>query len=163
MYSRCFEVHYKVSRCCTSFFDLIANKNISGKCPNFEAGTNLCTAVSLDELNSSCASLLLTTTGLADFFQQGCQIFLGPKYQNGEKYTRLPQNTYTKWPWNISNARKTDQMVIKYTKIFHSKTLKIYSNWDFWFENKPSGNPVFQSEKKLFLFCFCLQSALQER
>jgi hypothetical protein len=65
-----------------------------------------------------------TTTGLADFFQQGCQIFLGPKYQNGEKYTRLPQNTYTKWPWNISNARKTDQMVIKYTKIFHSKTLQ---------------------------------------
>jgi hypothetical protein len=25
--------------------------------------------------------------------QQGCQIFLGPKYQNGEKYTKLPQNT----------------------------------------------------------------------
>jgi hypothetical protein len=47
---------------------------------------------------------------------QGCQIFLGPKYQNGEKYTKLPQN--------ISNGRKIDQMVIKYTKIFHSKTLR---------------------------------------
>jgi hypothetical protein len=23
---------------------------------------------------------------------QGCRIFLGPKYQNGEKYTKLPQN-----------------------------------------------------------------------
>jgi hypothetical protein len=23
-------------------------------------------------------------------------------------------------------------------KFFHSK---IYPNWDFWFENKPSGNP----------------------
>jgi hypothetical protein len=23
---------------------------------------------------------------------QGCQIFLGPKYQNGVKYTTLPQN-----------------------------------------------------------------------
>jgi hypothetical protein len=23
---------------------------------------------------------------------QGCQIFLGPKYQNREKYTKLPQN-----------------------------------------------------------------------
>jgi hypothetical protein len=23
---------------------------------------------------------------------QGCQIFLGPKYQNEEKYTKLPQN-----------------------------------------------------------------------
>jgi hypothetical protein len=24
--------------------------------------------------------------------KQGSQIFLGPKYQNGEKYTQLPQN-----------------------------------------------------------------------
>jgi hypothetical protein len=24
--------------------------------------------------------------------EQGCQILLGPKYQNGEKYTKLPQN-----------------------------------------------------------------------
>jgi hypothetical protein len=24
--------------------------------------------------------------------EQGCQIFLGPKYQNGEKYIKLPQN-----------------------------------------------------------------------
>jgi hypothetical protein len=23
---------------------------------------------------------------------QGCQIFLGTKYQSGEKYTKLPQN-----------------------------------------------------------------------
>jgi hypothetical protein len=23
---------------------------------------------------------------------QGCQIFVGPKYQNVEKYTKLPQN-----------------------------------------------------------------------
>jgi hypothetical protein len=28
-----------------------------------------------------------------------------------------------KWPQNISNGRKIDQMVIKYTKIFHCKTL----------------------------------------
>jgi hypothetical protein len=25
-------------------------------------------------------------------FKQGCQIFLGPKYQNVGKYTKLPQN-----------------------------------------------------------------------
>jgi hypothetical protein len=65
---------------------------------------------------------------------QGCQIFLGPKYQNGEKYTKLPQN--------IPNGHKIDQLVIKYIKIFHSKTLQNYPNWDFWLENKPSGNPV---------------------
>jgi hypothetical protein len=32
-------------------------------------------------------------------------------------------------------------MVIKYSNIYHSKDLQIYINWDFWFENKPSGNP----------------------
>jgi hypothetical protein len=25
-------------------------------------------------------------------WRHGCQIFLGPKYQKGEKYTKLPQN-----------------------------------------------------------------------
>jgi hypothetical protein len=29
---------------------------------------------------------------------------------------------YTKWPLNISNGRKIDQMVIKYAKIFHHRT-----------------------------------------
>jgi hypothetical protein len=32
-------------------------------------------------------------------------------------------------------------MTIKYTSIFHYKASKIYPNLDFWFENKPSGNP----------------------
>jgi hypothetical protein len=40
----------------------------------------------------------------------GLPDFLGPKYQNGEKYTKLPQN--------IPNGHKIFQMVIKYTKIF---------------------------------------------
>jgi hypothetical protein len=31
---------------------------------------------------------------------------------------------YTKWPLNISNGRKKDQMLIKYSKIFLSKTLQ---------------------------------------
>jgi hypothetical protein len=33
-------------------------------------------------------------------------------------------------------------MAIKYIKIFQSKTLQNLPNWDFWFENKPSGNPA---------------------
>jgi hypothetical protein len=49
---------------------------------------------------------------------QGCQIFLGTTYQNGEKYTKLPQNTPT-----ATFARPS----------------KIYPN--FWPENMPSGNP----------------------
>jgi hypothetical protein len=36
---------------------------------------------------------------------QGCQIFLGPKYQNGEKYIKLPQN--------VSNGHKIFPMAIK--------------------------------------------------
>jgi hypothetical protein len=58
---------------------------------------------------------------------------------------------YTKLPQNIPNDRKIDQMVIKYTKIFHSKTSKIHPNGDFWFENKPSGNPDAHYEHFKFI------------
>jgi hypothetical protein len=34
------------------------------------------------------------------------------------------------------------QMALKYTNISISRTSKIYPNRDFWFEKKPSGNPV---------------------
>jgi hypothetical protein len=41
---------------------------------------------------------------------QGCQIFLGTTYQNGEKYTKLPQNcqmiiNYTKLPYIPKNSK----------------------------------------------------------
>jgi hypothetical protein len=36
---------------------------------------------------------------------QGCQIFHGTIYQNGEKYTKLPQN--------IPNGHKIYQMAVK--------------------------------------------------
>jgi hypothetical protein len=32
-------------------------------------------------------------------------------------------------------------MAIKYTITFDFNALKILPNWDFWFENIPSGNP----------------------
>jgi hypothetical protein len=48
---------------------------------------------------------------------------------------------YTKWPQNISNGRKIDQMVKKYIIFSNLSPSKIYPNLDFWFENKPSGNP----------------------
>jgi hypothetical protein len=35
------------------------------------------------------------------------------------------------------------QMVIKYTSIFHCKNLQNLPKWDFWFENKPPGNPDY--------------------
>jgi hypothetical protein len=35
---------------------------------------------------------------------------------------------YSKWQYNISTFSNL-------------RTSKIYPNWDFWFENKPSGSP----------------------
>jgi hypothetical protein len=61
---------------------------------------------------------------------QGCQIFLGPKYLNGEKYTNC-HKIYQMAIKNISNGRKIDQMVTKYTKIFHSKTLQNLPKFGF--------------------------------
>jgi hypothetical protein len=41
---------------------------------------------------------------------------------------------YPKWPWNIST----------FSNLWPSK---IYPNWDFGFENKPSGNPGYVSSQ----------------
>jgi hypothetical protein len=64
----------------------------------------------------------------ARFRNQGCQIFLGATYQNVKDIPnnhKISQITikYTKRPQNTSNGRKTDQMAIKYTSIFHSQAL----------------------------------------
>jgi hypothetical protein len=57
-------------------------------------------------------------------------------YQNAEKYT----NAMTK----KLPVKYIYHMVIKYTKmavnIFLSYALQINPNWDFWYENIPSGN-----------------------
>jgi hypothetical protein len=57
---------------------------------------------------------------------QGCQIFLGTTYQNGGKYTKLPQNIPT------VHKCKIDQMSIKYTSIFHCKTLQKLPKFEFF-------------------------------
>jgi hypothetical protein len=69
---------------------------------------------------------------------QGCQIFLGPTYQNGEKYIKLPQN--------IPNSNKIYKMAIKYLQIStkYNNTAwpsKNCQKMDFWFDIMPSGNP----------------------
>jgi hypothetical protein len=48
---------------------------------------------------------------------------------------------YTKRPKSVPNGHKIFQMVIKYHNIFLPRPSKFDQNWDFWFENKPSGNP----------------------
>jgi hypothetical protein len=49
---------------------------------------------------------------------------------------------------NVPNGHKICQMTgkltewtyVKYTNIIARPT-KVYTNWDFWFEKEPSGNP----------------------
>jgi hypothetical protein len=60
--------------------------------------------------------------------QQGCQIFLGATYQDGEnipKDRKIYQLAvkYTKWPQNVPNGHKMYQMAVKYTIILNRKTL----------------------------------------
>jgi hypothetical protein len=57
----------------------------------------------------------------------GLPDFLGPKYQMDKKYFQ--------WPQNSPNGHKI------YQDFSIARPSKIYPNWDFWFENKPSGNP----------------------
>jgi hypothetical protein len=52
---------------------------------------------------------------------QGCQIFLGANIEN------------------IPNGNKIYQM---YRHLQLQDPPKFYPNWDFWFENIPSGNPA---------------------
>jgi hypothetical protein len=44
---------------------------------------------------------------------------------------------YSKWPY------------LKYINISQCKANKVYQNWNFRFENKPSGNPDSEGAKNL--------------
>jgi hypothetical protein len=75
-------------------------------------------------------------------FKQGCQIFLGPTYQNRKLYQN--DQRYTQCPQNIPFFHKIDQLAIKYPNIFHWKTLQKCPKWGFFVWNVLSGNPVFR-------------------
>jgi hypothetical protein len=40
-------------------------------------------------------------------------------------------------------------MAIKYSHSSHLWPSKIYPKWDFWFENKPSGNPAVKASNDI--------------
>jgi hypothetical protein len=40
---------------------------------------------------------------------------------------------------------------LKYANTSIARSTKIYPNWDFWFENIPSGNPALKAWKNLCL------------
>jgi hypothetical protein len=90
--------------------------------------------------------------------RQGCQIFLGTWYQIRKICTKWTQNVpighknghnISQMTINIQNGHEIFQMAMKYISIFQSKAPKIYTNWDFWFEKKPSGNPDLRSRFRL--------------
>jgi hypothetical protein len=62
------------------------------------------------------------------------------KHIKGQPNIPNGHNIYipTKWSWNLPTS-------------FITKPSKIYPNWDFWFENMPSGNPVKLSRPFLVL------------
>jgi hypothetical protein len=80
----------------------------------------------IDLRQSSFVSFVMSESVIELLQQQGCQIFLGTPYQNGNKYNKWPQNLtngrkiyipkqkyiyqmatkYIKWPQNITNGRK---------------------------------------------------------
>jgi hypothetical protein len=73
---------------------------------------------------------------------QGCQIFLGTTYQNRENIPKQPQNIPNGHKIYAIAVKYVDQVDIEFTNIFFiARQSKISPNWDFWFENIPSGNP----------------------
>jgi hypothetical protein len=80
---------------------------------------------------------------------QGCQIFIDTIYQNGGKYTKITTT--------LPNGHKVYQMAVKYSKLVNVLTYsslwpsRNYPNWNFWFKNIPSGNPVIMDNNHGFL------------
>jgi hypothetical protein len=67
---------------------------------------------------------------------EGCQIFIGTVHiPNLGKIYQITTK-YTEWPFNWPNCHK----------VFQHLPLqghpKFTQDWDFWFENKPSGSPA---------------------
>jgi hypothetical protein len=69
--------------------------------------------------------------------------FFGAIDQNGKKIT--------KWRRTITSGREPYQKVVKRSEwplniptMTIPRLFKTFPNWDFWFENIPSGNPDFK-------------------
>jgi hypothetical protein len=63
----------------------------------------------------------------------------------------------TKWSKNIPNGRNIFKTVKEYQCFPFQGPPKFYPNWEFWFENMPSGNPGW-SDGSLSQHYFCLNS-----
>jgi hypothetical protein len=58
----------------------------------------------------------------------------------------------TKSTQNFPNGLKISQIsLLKMFQMANLRPSKLYPNWDFWFENKPSGNPALEVPEQIFL------------
>jgi hypothetical protein len=79
------------------------------------------------------------------YVRRVARFFLAWHTKTGKIYQNTPK--YIKWPQTIpTDINYRYQMAINYSKWSQNKPTfpwpsKIYPNWDFWFESKPSGNP----------------------
>jgi hypothetical protein len=71
-------------------------------------------------------------SGLPDFSWSKFTKMIKNYIQSPHKLYQTAIN-YTKWPYNILNGHFTFYIL---------RPSKFYPNRDFWFENKPSGNPA---------------------
>jgi hypothetical protein len=55
----------------------------------------------------------------------------------------------SKWSQNILNVRKEFKMAKNIERFSNLRPSKIYPNWYFWFENKPSGNSEQQRDTNI--------------
>jgi hypothetical protein len=77
------------------------------------------------------------------------RFFLVQNTKTGKIYQMTTK--YIKWPLNISNGRKIDQMVIKYINIFHSKTLQTLPKLGFLVWKQTIWQPCFRWAVQQFL------------
>jgi hypothetical protein len=72
----------------------------------------------------------------SQFGSRVARFFLVQHTKTGKYVPRWPQSMYIKWPYNIRNGSKIDQMAIKFTNIIHCKTLQnlpklVFLGWKY--------------------------------
>jgi hypothetical protein len=84
---------------------------------------------------------------------QGCQIFLGTTYQNGKKYTKLPQNVPDGHTMYHFAAKQTKWSLIN-ANIFHRKAFQNLPKYGFFgFESIPIWQPCFELRVEALNVC----------
>jgi hypothetical protein len=130
---------------------VVVNLKVSGLSPGVNPTFKFTTTTPVLEVNRQ-----------ERFFQSSRKPFC---FQNGLGYISRSWAGLPDFPWyKIPKCGKLYQMAIKCfpwtlnrpndheigrPRVSIANPSKIYQNWDFWFESKPSGNPALCSDKSL--------------